>query len=415
MRTAVVFVILSLLGATPPLPAQPPSQKDKESSRPKKIDKIDGKTLTEWREILRNSPDASRRTTAILAIVQFGDDAALAIGDLITAMDKDPDVSPRVKAVYAMRVIEVPDGKDVDRVVRALCRRLNRGEGGESQVVVRHEALVALMRFIPESGPAVPALKKTAFDSGSWELRQKAVGLLWRIVLENRSKADGMDADVINTLLDVVRAKNSTYEVKMEALEGLTYIGKPADTKTQLRMVSELVGYAKGPSAGITPTITVQTMQIWALAALSNLGENPGTIKSPQAILTSFLKSKNLDLRRHGAAALGALGKAATPQLPALLAMLDDDEPLAVAGACQAILTIGDTGEKVIDKLLGLLKSKKKEVVGTALNALLAMKKNTPKVMGAIQEQLDRKDLDKSLQAYMEAVKKELAKPAKKP
>jgi HEAT repeat protein len=413
MRTAVVFVILGLLGFTPSLPAQSPSEKDKSPATPKKIDKIDGKTLAEWREILRTSPDASRRTTAILAICQFGEDSALAIGDLITAMDKDPDVSPRVKAVYAMRVIEVPDGKDVDRVVRALSRRLNRAEGGESQVVVRHEALVTLMRFIPESGPAVPALKRTAFDPGSWELRQKAVGLLWRIVLENR-KTEGLDAEVINTLLDVVRAKNSTYEVKMEALEGLTYVGKPADTKTQARMVSELVGYAKGPSPGFE-SVSARTMQIWALAALANLGENPGTVKSPQAILAGFLKNKNLDLRRHAAAALGALGKVASPQLPALLAMLDDEEPLAVAGACQAILTIGDTGDRVIDKLVGLLKSPKPQVVTTSLNALMAMKKNTTKVMEALQEQLDRKDLDKGLQAYMEAVKKELAKPAKKP
>ncbi|MGL4550221.1 MAG: HEAT repeat domain-containing protein [Gemmataceae bacterium] len=410
MRAVVVGIILGLLGSAPAARAQ--SSGGKDAGTPKRVEAVDGKTLAEWREILKNG-DASRRTTAILAICQFGEEASKAVGDLIAVMDKDPDVSPRVKAVHAMRVIEV-EGKDVDRVVRALARRLARGEGGETQTVVRYEALLALLRYAADAASAVPALKKTAFDNGSWELRHKAVSCLWRIALENKEKTDGPDGDIVTTLLDVVVAKNSTYEVKLEALMGLTYMGKPADPRVQARLISDLTNYAKGPSVGFESN-AARTMQVWALAALSNLGENPGIITTPQAKLANFLKNKNLDVRRQAAAALGGLGKSASPQLPALLAMLDDDEPLAVAGACQAILTIGDTGDRVTDKLLSLLEAKKPATVATALNTLVAMKKNSRKVLDAIQKQMDRKDVEKSLQAYMEAAKKELEKPAKKP
>lgn len=411
MRTTIIGIVYGLLWITTGGFAQD-APGGSGSGTAKKTETIDGKTLAEWREILKTG-DASRRTAAIVAICQFGEEASKAVNDLIAVMDKDPDVSPRVKAVHAMRMIEI-EGKDVDRVVRALARRLSRAEGGESQVVVRHEALLALLRFAPDASPAVPALKRAAFDPGSWELRQKAVSCLWRTAIENKGKTEGPDGEIVLTLLDVVIAKNSTYEVKMEALMGLTYMGKPADATIQTRLINELTIYAKGPTVGRESNAS-RTMQIWALAALANLGENPGLIKTPQARLSSFLKDKNLDIRRQAAAALGGLGKTASSQLPSLLAMLDDEEPSAVAAACQAILLIGDTSEVVVDKLVGMLEAKNPSTVATALNALLALKKNTKKVMDAIQKQLDRKDVDKALQAYMDAVKKELEKPTRKP
>jgi hypothetical protein len=415
MRSIVMAAALALLGCVPGLQAQtggsPEKTPDKSPTTPKTPFEVNGKSLAQWREMLK-STDPSRRSLAIMSIMQFGEDSALAVGDMIQIMDKDPDVSPRVKAVNALRYMDVRS-EDVERVVRALTRRINRGEGGESQAIVRLEALITLRRFTPDAGFAILTLKKACFDPFSWEIRHQAVTNLWRIAGEQGIKGDGADPGVVATLLDVVKAKNSAFDVKVEALTGLTFLGKPIDPAIQARLVTELDAIARGPSVG-RESVPAKILQLWALAALSNMGENAaGMVSSPQTKLASFLRSKELELKQQAAVALGTLGKRATKQIPALVAMLDDPEPRAVAAACQAILTIGEKNDQVVDKLVSMLESKRQENVIAAAQTLVAMRERSKKVMDALDKQIERKDRDikEDLQLFLKAARRELEKP----
>jgi HEAT repeat protein len=389
-------------GKTPPAKPIAPSE-------------VNGKTLREWREVLKSS-DASRRSTAILSIMQFGEAASVTVPDLIQVLDKDPDVSPRTKAVTALRVIDV-EGADVNRVVQALARRIRTGEGGESQVVVRYEALVTLRRFTADGSPAIPNLIRACNDPGSWEVQQLAVANLWQISAAQSAKSEAADSKVVEALMNVVMRKGSTYEVKIEALNGLAYLGKPSDQALQQRLTQNLLLLVGGPSIGRDTPLT-KTQQLWALAALSNLGETfPGMAGTPQTRLAKYLKSEELDVRRQAAAALGTLGKRVSKQgLEALIKMLDDEEPLAVASACQAILAIGEKNDAVISKLVGLLESKRKENIITAANAIVAMREKSKRVLDVMDKLIDSKETDKAVSLYLSMVKKELEKPdPKKP
>ncbi|MFQ3651509.1 MAG: HEAT repeat domain-containing protein [Gemmataceae bacterium] len=414
----MVLIGLCLLGLQLSAQAQPsaskdsPGQKDSQNntppSKPIAPSEVNGKSLKEWREVLKSS-DPSRRSTAILAIMQFGEAASVAVPDLIQVMDKDPDVSPRTKAVTALRVIDV-DGADVNRVVLALARRINSGEGGESQVIVRYEALVTLQRFMADGAPAIPALKKACNDRGSWEVRRLAVANLWQISAMQGAKSEGADSEVIRTLMNVVMSK-SPYEVKIEALNGLAYLGKPADPALQEQLVKNLLQLVGGPSIGRDSPLT-KTQQLWALAALSNMGESfPGMTGTPQGRLASFLKAKELDVRRQAATALGTLGKRAIKQLPALISMLDDEEPLAVASACQAIMAIGEKNDAVVSKLISLLESKRKENIAAAANTLVAMREKSKRVLDTIDKIIADEKTDAVVAFYLKNAKTELLKP----
>lgn len=414
MRASTVGFIVAMLLLTAQAGAQTPSTKDGSSKEPtpKKVDKVDGRTLDEWIKLLK-SEDPSRRTQAIIAITQFEEDAARAVPILITIIRSDTDVSPRVKAVHVMRFIEIND-KDVPEVIRALYGRLvlnpSTGQRVESQVVIRFEALMALRRFTSRGRPAITALISATRDQSSWELRQVAVSNLWRVAIEDPEKdAAGPDPRIVNALLDVV-TKQRSYQVQMEALRGLAYLGKPADNATQERLIKDLNLIVRGPSAGVERSVSIRTKMIWALAALSRMGENPGTVKAPLNILASYLNSKDLELKRQAAAAMSALGPAAKPKLKELMKLLDDPEPLAVIAGAEAILATGDKSTAMIDRLLKLVDDKEPRNIVTAVGALVVLKQNTKDVHKALENVLARKDVKSNVKMIVEDAIKQLKK-----
>lgn len=413
MRAGTVGFIVAMLLLTPHVGAQSSSSKDGSSKEgtPKKIDKVDGKTLDDWIKMLK-STDPSRRTQAIIAISQFDEDASKAVPTLIDMIRNDEDVSPRAKAVHIMRFIEVTQ-KDTPDVIRALYGRLvinpSTGQRVESQAVIRYEALMALQRFTSKARAAIPALISATKDRSSWELRQLAVSNLWRVALDDRDKDAAPDSRVVNALLDVVM-KQRSYQVQMEALRGLAYVGKPGDTTTEARLVKDLNLIVRGPSAGVERTVAIKTKMIWALAGLARMGEHAGTVKSPLTILASYLDSKDLELKRQAAAALSALGPAAKPKLKELMKLLDDPEPLAVIGAAEAILATGDKSSALIDRLLKMVDDKEPRNVVTAVGALVALKQNTREVHKVLEGVLVKKDVKSNIKAIVEDAIKRLKK-----
>src|SRR5262249_44538487 len=132
-----------------------PSQRDTSDSKKSKLEYVGGKTLLEWKALLK-SKDPSVRTQAIVAITAFGNDNSNC-GPLLIDRAADKDVSPRVKAVIALRFVAISD-KDFPKVVTSLCYRMS--PQSESQTVVRLEAIITLQRYVtdPLAATAIPYL-----------------------------------------------------------------------------------------------------------------------------------------------------------------------------------------------------------------------------------------------------------------
>src|SRR5262249_60440898 len=138
--------------------------------------------ITEWMKD-PTSGDPSRRVVAVLATVNFGDEAGDAVPLLIERLS-DPDVSPRAKACVALRYVGMHE-KHVKDVVKALGQRLSTAK--ESQAVVRYEAAVTLSRFAEDAAPIIPALISGLTDGSSWEIRHACASVLWRAAMDSKT------------------------------------------------------------------------------------------------------------------------------------------------------------------------------------------------------------------------------------
>src|SRR5262245_51362581 len=128
MRAVSVTVLLVLAGVISTTPAQTkkspaPATKSPALSETDKDTKTDapttygGKTLAQWMRQLSDK-DQSKRSLAIMAVMQFGDAASAAV-PLLIQRTYDKDASPRTKALYVLRHIAV-DEKQAPKVVDAL-------------------------------------------------------------------------------------------------------------------------------------------------------------------------------------------------------------------------------------------------------------------------------------------------------
>ena len=388
--------------------AQPPANKDKDKDNippPADPSSIGGKTLKEWREEL-TSKDASRRAVAIVAIMQFGDSASRCVPDLLLRLE-DPDVSPRTKALVALRAIPVEE-KSIPDIVRAVSKRLN--PTWEKQAVVRLEATSTLGRFIAECGPAIPTIIQATMDTASWEIRHNSIALLWRTGVETTKDSPGgdrvSDNRITEALLTCLRTAK-TYQEKLETIQGLGAMGRPWDTATRSKVISELSLCTNTTNKAHRP------LTIWAFAGLVAM-EDGQAAEASLNNLAKFLKSPELEVRVQAATALGALKAKAKKRVPALLAMLKDKEPAAIGAACNALAMIGDTSDAVVDPLMELLANKEPGHAAIAVTALVQLKQNTTRVLTAFDKLRDNKDLDLRLRALIEEATRELKKPVKK-
>lgn len=359
---------------------------------------VGGKSLSEWKADLK-STDASRRTLAIVAITQFGDAAAECV-PLIIERCRDADVSPRAKALMALRNMAIED-KDVRPVVMAAAARLSAVS--EPQAVIRYEAALTLRRFLKDAAPAIPALIGGTTDKGSWEIRHICASTLWQAVAVNQEKDKGPDPRAVEALLALLRM-DRTYQVRLETLQGLGAMGRPDDPGLLARVVSELDLCSKHSN---------RPLAIWAYAGLVAMQDGAAAESSLRAI-SKFLKSEDIDTRVQAISALGALGKQAKSRVSTLVTMLDDKDAVAVQAACMALGNIGEKDERVITPLLTLLQHKDPIRAAGAVNALVTLKAKTTPVVSSMDKLLEKKDLDIRLRAMIQFGIKELQKTDKK-
>jgi HEAT repeat protein len=407
ISAAIAFLLLQ--AAPPSSFSKGPEKKPKDKGPPSgggqletTIREVGGKSLDEW--ILElNNRDPSRRVQAIIAIPYFGNQASKAVRKMLDRF-LDADTSPRVKAVMAFRLMPVDD-KDIPKVVDALAKRLV----GDTQQIVRYEAVVTLGRFTADAHSAIPSLVKGTHDSGSWEIRRASVEVLWRTGISGK-KAPA-DPKAVNALIQVVQ-KDPTRQVRLEAIQGLAAIGRPSDPKLYKQVLDALNKQATTGGSKI--------LAIWsyvALIALLDQDSKQVGADAPLKAVGKFLKSKEIDVRCQTAEALGAAGPRAKIHVPLLLSMLKEDKDVSVRAACHALGGIGDSSDRVIDALVDLLGNKNAPRVVASCNALVALKANKTKVLAALEAQHDRKELNDLLKHYIKGTIDELKKPAngKKP
>jgi HEAT repeat protein len=416
MRISFIAVMLALLvfvGASAGQGAKQPKGKGADKANPAKgseersTEVYAGKTFEQWRAEMK-AADASKRTTAILAILNFGPEmAGRAVPDFIQRL-QDRDVGTRAKACVALRYVYVNDAEQVKRMIDALATRIVPEY--ETQAIIRYEAAVTLRRWVKEAGPVTNRVLIGLRDSSAWEVRHVCASILWRIGADSK---EGPNPVIVQGFLDWLRNEHS-YHVKLEILQGLGAMGKPANKVVQSRLVSDLTMFASEPR-------TNRKLAIWAYAALVSHGDVTVSKKALNRI-ASYLNNKELnakdgEIKVQAALALGGLGTRAKNHVPDILKMLNDDRKnvLVVQAACMALHRMGDTSDTVVDTLLDLLKqTDPPHQAAAAVKALVDLKLNTPRVIGALDKMLENKTLNPGLYAWVQGALKELRSANKK-
>ena len=104
---ALLLLLPSTLAAQAPTPVPPRAGLKPLEGVASITSEIGGRTFEQWKVDLKHS-DPSVRSEAILAIALFGNAATEAI-PLLLDRCLDRDASPRVKAVLALTVLEIPE------------------------------------------------------------------------------------------------------------------------------------------------------------------------------------------------------------------------------------------------------------------------------------------------------------------
>ncbi len=374
------------------------SQTTPKDAKPRPIT-VGGKTLSLWKIDLTH-PDASRRAEAVIAITGFGDANAECVPGLVNATH-DKDVSPKVRAVIALRMVAVDD-KDLGKVINALVERLDTAK--ESQAIVRLEAVVSLKRFVGESAlnGAIAGLIKGTLDKGSWEIRYHCVATLWRIGKEQKTGTESVIYEALLSRL-VGTSPDPTHLVKLEAIQGLAALGKPNNPMLLNKIVTTLNTVARSDN---------KPRAIWAYSALVSMQE--GKLAEGSLItISKFLKNETLKTRIEAANAIGSLGPRAKSRVPMLIAMLNDPDADGVWAACNALGNIGETKESVVDALMKLLDHKDPSRAAAAVTALVSLRADPPRVTAALEKMRENKDLDIKLRGYVENAIIDIKKPKK--
>ncbi len=380
------------------IPSKTPFSKEPFESAPVEIG---GKTLPQWKAQLAHK-DASRREEAVITITMFGP-AASGCVPLLVGRTSDSDTSPKVRAIIALRMIEVRE-KDVPLVVQALVKRINPPpEGAELQGIVRYEALRTLGRFAGDAHVAIPALARATRDTNSYAIRQLAVKVLARAGVHKGSP----DVRAINALL-VSMKTDTTFHVRLEAIQGLGILGPPADANVAARVRADL--WQQYTASSNT------SLRLWSLPTLVASDSEALDKKSTDSALKKLggylHHAKDKQARINAASALGALGKRAKPQVPALIALTaNSTDPVMIQAACAALSGIGDNSDRVVDAMIDVLGHKDPNCVVAACGTLLQLNAGGARVLAALKQQLDRADLKKELLPYIKHTIDELKKP----
>jgi HEAT repeat protein len=280
-RTLLALPLLAACVFTTPAPAAD----DKEPE-------LDGKTLSQWRALLRENENGRIRKAAVVSLGQIAlghaEDSKL-VKDIVVAVGKAMrnDASAGVRAEGARVLAQVAsdllkDTKNAD--VGSVVVDLAEGLRTEKEADVRYEQAVALGRYGPQAKGAVTALAAGCGDADP-KVQAAAATALGRIGADAKG---GLDA-----LLPLVKSQDA--EVRKAGIFALGRI-EPDDVSK----VSEAI-------ARFTTDPDEQTRKEAVGSLCLLVDRTPDSVKAVAAALTD----KSVEIRRLAAAGLAKFGREA--------------------------------------------------------------------------------------------------------
>lgn len=327
-----LFSLLSIAGIialVDPAVAQKSSKKDKKPPEEPTLTEFAGKSVEEWIKAIA-SKDRSKGEVAIQTVQRFGPRSYEAIPVLLAELEKHTvsapiDISIRVNAIMALGNIfssfDDPQPKHVERALKVLNRFLNDG-----QAVVRTQAALALGKLGPMAAGAIPGLKNTLKDRGTWETRQAAAMALGSVGQDPTGKK-GPSTDAI-IALGAALGTEPTSAVRLAIVQSLNRLGRGAAPSHQKQLVQYLdpVSTTKEPEPAV---------RIWAHMAVMDLGN-----------------------------------EISEKRLASIAKLLDANDPLVRVQAARALGSCGPKAKSAVRPLTDALKDKQTDVVLTSLWAL---------------------------------------------
>jgi HEAT repeat protein len=366
-------ILATIVGVASPQVKQPAagSLQTKSLTSPgnKTPEEVTGKSMKEWiKEI--SSTDPSRRENAIRTVTLFPWAAVEALPAILERIDRDTDTSPKVNAIMALGVIEPQTEEDVKKVVGTLRKHVTKLN--ESQNIIRFQAALVLGRYGGRARPAMNELIQATQDGGSWEIRKAAVFSLARAVFDDKQP---VNSQAIEALVGRVPHRSElSAQVRLEAVMALGIIGA-LNTQDKAKVVAALERAESDPE---------RMVGIWARVGL--MAYKNDVSEKDMKVLIDFTKSKELPLRTHAARAMGTIASVGNPgphfkpAIPALIAMLRDEQELAQITAIWSLKQIGPPAQAALPQLSQMYQQKDiteegKALIKEAIEAIQGKKK----------------------------------------
>jgi HEAT repeat protein len=353
---------------------------------------IGGKNLYAWvKEI--HSKDKSESENAIRTVMLFPPKLAVkAVPELLGILKKSGvsnplDVSIKVNSCMALGAIlgGVPpkerDEKEVTDTITELHKLLR-----DNQAVVKVRAAQALMVFGPEAKVAIGLLRTTLKSTyePNWELRKVSALALGHIAFETKKGPSyGPHPEVLADLYDRAK-KDSSFQVRLAALQALAWLGPPRDTAGKALMEKTLAYVAANDPR--------KEVQIWGHMAVIALKEGlkEKVDAAHLSAIGKMLDSKELPVRLQAVQALGTLGPKAKSEVPRLIAGLKDPDGNFAAGCMLALASIGKDSDEAVTAIGKMLDSKEPALRLQAVQALAALgpraKSQVPRLVEGLKD-----------------------------
>jgi HEAT repeat protein len=336
MRTIHLTMVLAALLAGATLMGRAQTENKMEIDQKKARVSFNGKTYFEWSNDLRDK-DVSIQEQAVANIKFYGADARIDVPQIIKLMGHK-DVSMRVNATITLGFVGV-DQKDAEEAVAKLKTLLYDG-----QQIVKFQAAKTLARFAMNKENRINCFSTTQSlinmlhpDQNSWEVRAAAATALgWVAWTEKGFDQPAFYAVVKAAIFDPCA------EVRVNCVLSLILFGKPgklADQKYEEKQLQTLIGEKQN-----------KKVAIWAHVCLMRIANDVSD--NQLRALSSFLKSKEVQVRATAARALAVIGPAASSQVDKLIDLLTlDEDPVVLLWVITALENMGDRAKEAIPML----------------------------------------------------------------
>jgi HEAT repeat protein len=340
--TALLFLVSAPEGASKKKTKKDPKKGAEMDNAASQATPIGGKTFDQWLKDL-DDPDPSVQENAIRTILLYGRSARGAVPKFIKMAKYRrgyvPDVSTKVNVAIALGVVGLTED-DRDAGVTLLMRLLF-----DEQAIVRLHAALALARIGPDAKKAIPKLLIKLGDRTTWEIR-KACAMALGTVAIPPDKETPAKTEVISRLRKALT--DPCHQVRVEAAQALVILGPPNNKTLKQAVITTLSLRAKNDRRKL--------VRIWAEVGVMRMTK---VRKERLVRIGKFLTDPVLGNRCAAARALGSIGPDASSQIPTLIKILDDKDPIMVSWTCWALAQMGKKSLPAIPKLEKLAQNTK--------------------------------------------------------